>query len=63
MIRVDDIAAEEDSDHELLCYLQLLETNKPYLVNIMRVPGEMLFSFYVEVLFQNNFLTVIWFLL
>ncbi|RUS16526.1 P-loop containing nucleoside triphosphate hydrolase protein, partial [Endogone sp. FLAS-F59071] len=36
--RKDDITAEEDSDHELLCYLQLLETNKPYLVNIMRVP-------------------------
>ncbi|KAI8083313.1 P-loop containing nucleoside triphosphate hydrolase protein [Gilbertella persicaria] len=37
--RKDDKTVEEAMYHQLLCYLQLLETNKPFLVNITRVPG------------------------
>lgn len=36
----DDKMVEESLYHQLLCYLQLLETNKPFLVNITRVPGK-----------------------
>lgn len=36
---IDDKTVEESLYHQLLCYLQLLETNKPFLVNITRVPG------------------------
>lgn len=36
---VDDEAVERALQHQLLCYLQLLETNKPYLLGITRVPG------------------------
>ncbi|GAA5815536.1 hypothetical protein MFLAVUS_009048 [Mucor flavus] len=37
-IRKDDKTVEEALYHQLLCYLQLLETSKPYIVNITRVP-------------------------
>ncbi|KAG0168835.1 DEAH (Asp-Glu-Ala-His) box polypeptide 34 [Apophysomyces sp. BC1015] len=36
----DDLAVEQSMYHQLLCYLQLLETNKPYILNITRVPGK-----------------------
>lgn len=35
----DDKTVEAALYHQLLCYLQLLETTKPYIVNITRVPG------------------------
>jgi hypothetical protein len=35
----DDQIVEEALYNQLLCYLQLLETNKPFLLNITRVPG------------------------
>ncbi|GAA5796705.1 hypothetical protein HPULCUR_002080 [Helicostylum pulchrum] len=38
-IRKDDKTVEEALYHQLLCYLQLLETSKPYILNITRVPG------------------------
>ncbi|KAI9273017.1 P-loop containing nucleoside triphosphate hydrolase protein [Phascolomyces articulosus] len=38
-IRKDDLYVEQAMQHQLLCYLQLLETNKPYLLGITRVPG------------------------
>ncbi|KAI7851751.1 P-loop containing nucleoside triphosphate hydrolase protein [Circinella umbellata] len=38
-IRKDDLAVEQAMQHQLLCYLQLLETNKPYLLGLTRVPG------------------------
>ncbi|KAI7903484.1 uncharacterized protein BX663DRAFT_31553 [Cokeromyces recurvatus] len=38
-LRKDDKTVEEALYHQLLCYLQLLETNRPFLVNITRVPG------------------------
>ncbi|KAI8375433.1 P-loop containing nucleoside triphosphate hydrolase protein [Blakeslea trispora] len=38
-VRKDDKTVEESLNYQLLCYLQLLETNKPFLVNITRVPG------------------------
>ncbi|KAI7886742.1 P-loop containing nucleoside triphosphate hydrolase protein [Lichtheimia hyalospora FSU 10163] len=38
-VRKDDEAVERALQHQLLCYLQLLETNKPYLLGITRVPG------------------------
>ncbi|KAG2228952.1 hypothetical protein INT48_008020 [Thamnidium elegans] len=38
-IRKDDRTVEEALYHQLLCYLQLLETSKPYIVNVTRVPG------------------------
>ncbi|KAF1807654.1 putative ATP-dependent RNA helicase DHX34 [Mucor lusitanicus] len=37
--RKDDQTVEDSLYQQLLCYLQLLETNKPFLVNITRVPG------------------------
>ncbi|GAN03267.1 ATP-dependent RNA helicase DHX34 isoform X5 [Mucor ambiguus] len=37
--RKDDQTVEDSMYQQLLCYLQLLETNKPFLVNITRVPG------------------------
>lgn len=39
-VYVDDKTVEESLYHQLLCYLQLLETNKPFIVNITRVPGK-----------------------
>lgn len=39
VILIDDEAVERSLQHQLLCYLQLLETNKPYLLGITRVPG------------------------
>ncbi|KAI7892264.1 P-loop containing nucleoside triphosphate hydrolase protein [Mucor mucedo] len=38
-IRKDDKTVEAALYHQLLCYLQLLETTKPFIVNITRVPG------------------------
>ncbi|KAI9491621.1 P-loop containing nucleoside triphosphate hydrolase protein [Zychaea mexicana] len=38
-VRKDDLAVEQSMQHQLLCYLQLLETNKPYLLGLTRVPG------------------------
>ncbi|KAI9309287.1 P-loop containing nucleoside triphosphate hydrolase protein [Cunninghamella echinulata] len=38
-IRKDDIQVEQAIQNQLLCYLQLLETTKPYLLNLTRVPG------------------------
>lgn len=38
-VRKDDKMVEEALYHQLLCYLQLLETNRPFIVNITRVPG------------------------
>ncbi|KAI9315979.1 P-loop containing nucleoside triphosphate hydrolase protein [Dichotomocladium elegans] len=38
-VRKDDLAVEQALHHQLLCYLHLLETNKPYLLGITRVPG------------------------
>ncbi|KAH8551200.1 hypothetical protein BGW37DRAFT_495169 [Umbelopsis sp. PMI_123] len=38
-VRRDDLDLLKDMRHEILCYLQLLETNKPYIVNLLRVPG------------------------
>jgi hypothetical protein len=45
---VDDLDLLKDMRHEILCYLQLLETNKPYIVNLLRVPGmiSLIFSEY-----------------
>ncbi|KAI8642814.1 P-loop containing nucleoside triphosphate hydrolase protein [Parasitella parasitica] len=40
--RKDDQTVEDSMDQQLLCYLQLLETNKPFLVNITRVPGKLI---------------------
>ncbi|PHZ12771.1 P-loop containing nucleoside triphosphate hydrolase protein [Rhizopus microsporus ATCC 52813] len=37
--RKDDQTAEDAMQQQLLCYLQLLETNKPYILNITRTPG------------------------
>ncbi|OBZ82768.1 putative ATP-dependent RNA helicase DHX34 [Choanephora cucurbitarum] len=42
--RRDDKTVEESMYHQLLCYLQLLETNKPFLVNITRVPVDINFD-------------------
>lgn len=39
---IDDLDLLKDMRHEVLCYLQLLETNKPYIVNLLRVPGMIL---------------------
>ena len=39
IITLDDLAVEQAMQHQLLCYLQLLETNKPYLLGLTRVPG------------------------
>ncbi|CEP10178.1 hypothetical protein [Parasitella parasitica] len=41
-IRKDDQTVEDSMYQQLLCYLQLLETNKPFLVNITRVPGKLI---------------------
>ncbi|KAI9484179.1 MAG: putative ATP-dependent RNA helicase DHX34-like protein [Benjaminiella poitrasii] len=38
-VRKDDKTVEEALYYQLLCYLQLLETNKPFLVNLTRAPG------------------------
>ncbi|KAI8384738.1 P-loop containing nucleoside triphosphate hydrolase protein [Radiomyces spectabilis] len=38
-MRKDDIDVEQAMYHQLLCYLQLLETTKPFMLNITRVPG------------------------
>lgn len=38
-VKTDDLDLMTDMRHEVLCYLQLLETNKPYIVNLLRVPG------------------------
>ncbi|CAO3633213.1 unnamed protein product [Cunninghamella echinulata] len=38
-VRKDDIQVEQAIQNQLLCYLQLLETSKPYLLNLTRVPG------------------------
>ncbi|KAI9270835.1 P-loop containing nucleoside triphosphate hydrolase protein [Sporodiniella umbellata] len=37
--RKDDKTVEDSMYQQLLCYLQLLETNKPYMLNITRTPG------------------------
>ena len=37
---VDDQTVEDAMQQQLLCYLQLLETNKPYILNITRTPGK-----------------------
>ncbi|CAO3703181.1 unnamed protein product [Rhizopus stolonifer] len=37
--RKDDKTVEDAMYQQLLCYLQLLETTKPYLLNITRTPG------------------------
>ncbi|KAI8988337.1 P-loop containing nucleoside triphosphate hydrolase protein [Mycotypha africana] len=37
--RKDDKTVEESLYQQLLCYLQLLETNKPFIVNLTRIPG------------------------
>ncbi|KAL9551091.1 hypothetical protein MBANPS3_004422 [Mucor bainieri] len=39
--RKDDQTVEDSMYQQLLCYLQLLETNKPFLVNITRVPVDL----------------------
>ncbi|KAG2179770.1 hypothetical protein INT43_003553 [Umbelopsis isabellina] len=36
-VRKDDADVMHELRHEFLCYLQLLETNKPYIVNLLRV--------------------------
>ncbi|KAI8582921.1 hypothetical protein K450DRAFT_225480 [Umbelopsis ramanniana AG] len=38
-VRRNDLDLLKDMRHEILCYLQLLETNKPYIVNLLQVPG------------------------
>ncbi|KAL0096683.1 P-loop containing nucleoside triphosphate hydrolase protein [Phycomyces blakesleeanus] len=38
-VRKDDLIVEQAMYHQLLCYLQILETNRPYLLNITRTPG------------------------
>ncbi|ORZ02569.1 P-loop containing nucleoside triphosphate hydrolase protein [Syncephalastrum racemosum] len=38
-VRKDDADVEQSLDHQLLCYLRLLETTRPYLLDITRVPG------------------------
>ncbi|ORX58161.1 hypothetical protein DM01DRAFT_1372236 [Hesseltinella vesiculosa] len=38
-VRKDDLLVEQGIQNQLLCYLQMLETNKPYLLNLTRVPG------------------------
>ncbi|OZJ05398.1 hypothetical protein BZG36_01988 [Bifiguratus adelaidae] len=43
-VRQDDESLEQSLHHELICYLQLLETNKPYLLNLTRVPGDVTLS-------------------
>jgi hypothetical protein len=47
---IDDETVEEALYHQLLCYLQLLETNKPYLMNLTRVPGNKLL-YYIQSFF------------
>ncbi|KAI8092632.1 putative ATP-dependent RNA helicase DHX34-like protein [Halteromyces radiatus] len=37
--RKDDLEVEQGIQNQLLCYLQLLETSKPYLLSMIRVPG------------------------
>ncbi|KAG1519546.1 hypothetical protein G6F52_008518 [Rhizopus delemar] len=37
--RKDDKMVEDTMDQQLLCYLQLLETTKPFILNITRMPG------------------------
>lgn len=39
---LDDKTVEDALYHQLLCYLQLLETTKPFIVNITRVPGKII---------------------
>ncbi|CAO3611270.1 unnamed protein product [Cunninghamella blakesleeana] len=38
-VRKDDVQVEQAIQNQLLCYLQLLQTTKPYLLNLTRVPG------------------------
>ncbi|KAI8342400.1 P-loop containing nucleoside triphosphate hydrolase protein [Chlamydoabsidia padenii] len=38
-VRKDDLQVEQEIQNQLLCYLQLLETSKPYLMNLTRVSG------------------------
>lgn len=37
--KLDDVQVEQAIQNQLLCYLQLLQTTKPYLLNLTRVPG------------------------
>ncbi|KAI8064692.1 P-loop containing nucleoside triphosphate hydrolase protein [Gongronella butleri] len=57
-VRRDDLAVEEGIQHQLLCYLQLLETNKPYLLNLTRVPGVHMLLLFSKHLDTNRDCTV-----
>lgn len=39
-LEIDDKMVEDTMDQQLLCYLQLLETTKPFILNITRMPGK-----------------------
>ncbi|ORZ09543.1 P-loop containing nucleoside triphosphate hydrolase protein [Absidia repens] len=38
-VRKDDLQVEQAIQNQIICYLQLLETNKPYILNLIRTPG------------------------
>lgn len=49
--------AEYSSNHQLLAFVSLLETNKPYLVNAMRVPALQTLVLFAQALDTNADLT------
>lgn len=59
-VRKDDEMVEQALYHQLLCYLQLLETNKPFIVNITRVPGNIMVIIHIWVKDFTDYLYTIY---
>ncbi|KAI9025180.1 P-loop containing nucleoside triphosphate hydrolase protein [Phycomyces nitens] len=53
-VRKDDIIVEQAMYHQLLCYLQILETNRPYLLNITRTPGIHILLMFAKTIDTNS---------
>ncbi|KAF7726559.1 DEAH (Asp-Glu-Ala-His) box polypeptide 34 [Apophysomyces ossiformis] len=53
-VRKDDLQVEQSMYHQLLCYLQLLETNKPYILNVTRVPGIHILLLFAKTIDTNS---------
>ncbi|SAM06090.1 hypothetical protein [Absidia glauca] len=58
-VRKDDLQAEQGIQNQLVCYLQLLETSKPYLLNLTRTPGIQTLLLYAKKLDTNEDCSVI----